>query len=117
MPWTPKQLEKIHKEDITDLTKTSGFNDWIPSPNGYHSQQFGDLAVKYGFPDTWVAGGGGVGMFYFVGFWCGKDNDLICIAPLPLQKTEELDPYLSPEGRTPLGAIRKVTARRHLTLQ
>lgn len=117
MPWTKKQLTRFIKEDTKELERTSGFCDWKfdKENGGFASVSFSKLAKGFGFPDIWIAGGGGVGTFYFVGFWCGKDNDLICIAPLTLKETNELDPYLSPEGRTPIEAIERAVAKRYET--
>ena len=44
----------------------------------------------------WRAGGGtGVPYVYGFGFWCGKDEDLICIRDFGSMNTNELDQYLS----------------------
>lgn len=110
--WTKKELEQINREDILALRKSSSFDDWLwdGKKREYHSTMFALLVRKYGFSDYWIAGGLGE-MVYYIGFWCGKDNDLICVAPLPLLETLELDPYLSPGGMTPMEAINKTVIR------
>lgn len=111
--WTKEELVGINREDIKALEKSSSFGDWLwdGKKREYHSAMFTLLAGKYGFSDTWIAGGLGE-MVYYVGFWCGKDNDLICVALLPLLETLELDPYLSPGGVAPMDAINKAVIRR-----
>ena len=115
MPWSEEYLDLLIQEEFAELKRTSRFNDWkFNIEKGvWVSPSFSSLAIKYGFPSIWVAGGNRFGtLVYFVGFWCGEDNDLICIAPLPYKETKDLDPYLSPEGRTPMNAIRKSIRKR-----
>ena len=114
MPWSEEYLDLILLEDVRQLKQTSGFDDWrfnIKSGQ-WLSHSFSELAIHHGFPDIWIAGGGGINIVYFVGFWCGKDDDLICIAPLSYKKTKDLEPYLSPEGKTPTDAIMKTIRKR-----
>ena len=82
MPRTEEELDTIIRENFRELQKSSGFSDWKHNieEGQWVSTLFQNLAKSHGFPDTWVAGGLGV-MFYYVGFWCGKDNDLICVRP------------------------------------
>lgn len=54
----------------------------------------------------WRAGGGlGIPYVYGFGFWCGKDNDLLCIRNFGPMETNELDQYLSPLRRNVLLAF------------
>ena len=48
----------------------------------------------------WRAGGGPrVPYIYGFGFWCGKDNDLLCIRNFGSMETDELEQHLSPLRR------------------
>jgi len=54
----------------------------------------------------WQAGGGpGVPYVYGFGFWCGKDNDLLCIRDFGQMETRALDLYLSPLKRNVFSAF------------
>lgn len=45
----------------------------------------------------WRAGGGpGVPYVYGFGFWCGKNDDLLCIRDFGQMETNILGPHLSP---------------------
>ena len=100
MPWTKEQREIIIKENIESLGFTTEYKDWVLGKDTFTSPGFLELAKYHNFEDIWV-GGGPYEYGFFVGYWCGKDNDLICVLPLKYKETEELNPYLSPEGKTP----------------
>lgn len=103
------------KDSIFILESRTHYGDWLynETTSAFLSDTMGRLIREYGFYGYWaVPDPIIVRCSFYAGFWCGKDNDLICIAPLEVQETKELDPYLSPEGRTPMGAIKQAVAKR-----
>ena len=121
MTWTKEQIERFKREDKETLGATTSYDDWTHEDDlqgglNIVSPSFRNLAKQWGFEDTWIAGGFGRYGFY-VGYWCGKDRDLICSLPLRYKETEELDPYLSPEGKTPQEALNLAIKKRRRLLK
>jgi len=110
----PESDKKDLGDSIFLLESRTHYNDWYydEATGEFLSNTMAQFVKGKGFPDYWAVPDPILTRCYFyVGYWCGKDNDLICIAPLPFQETKELDPYLSPGSRTPTEAIKRAISR------
>lgn len=121
MSWTKDQIKRFIKEDIETLGTITNYNDWThvrDQCGGLNivSPSFQKIARQHNFKDTWVAGGLGKYSF-FVGYWCGQDRDLICVLPLKYKETEDLNPYLSPVGKTPQEGLNLAIKKRRELLK
>lgn len=111
----PDSDSKDLRDSIFLLESRTHYGDWLydEGKTEFLSDKMAQFVKDNSFYDYWaVPDPILVKCYFYVGFWCGKDNDLICIALLSLKETKELDPYLSPEGRTPKEAIRRTIAKR-----
>jgi len=105
---TPKGLVVSEPSSLFLLESRTRFGDWTYNSDLglYTSPKMQLFANDNDFPSYWaVPDPILIKCAFFVGFWCGKDNDLICVVNSGLQETNELDSYLSPAGKTPKQAL------------
>ncbi len=108
MPWDKKTANRIEEESLELLECATDYADWYYNrkTGEFLSGKFLTLTQQNGFKDIWAIPDPILNQCsFFVGYWCGKGKDLICIIPSLLQETNNLDPYLSPSGQTPNEAI------------